>query len=488
MLERWDSSAKYTDGKKDYSVKISDVKNEVSMYANYNPAIVENKDWFKDYIFDRFVFIDAAYFEEINKGFTNQPGFNDSIESQYQKQYLTALYQKGQEILNKKAAESKFEIVKVSHILLAVNKFTNIKGETKQLSDADFQKLSAERENKALNLIDSLKASKNLDNEFSNIAATQSDDAGSAPAGGNVGYFTKGLMVKEFEEAVFSAKGKGLLDKPVKTSYGYHIIYITDPDQKKTMKEYEKSLGKDEYKKIEPYLQNSFYESERKQNYKEFYTVNISNKTIQLDGKDIKMEQLTDDAKLFEIYGKPYNWKRSKEIILYFIPTFMNDISIQSFNDQMINLRNFIHIVEVAKKNGIEKSKAFINDMIKFKDDSVKKVAAQIFEKDFVDASRSKITPDIMQNYYNTMKNSLTKNVNGKSVQMTYKEAENTIKDELEKSIIRQDYQQWKGDMKKKYKVTYDEKGIGTLQDIERDILKQGQKNLNQQSSNSNKK
>jgi len=45
--------------------------------------------------------------------------------------------------------------------------------------------------------------------------------------GGNLGWFGRGMMVKEFENAAFAGK-KGQIIGPVKTQFGYHIIRIDD--------------------------------------------------------------------------------------------------------------------------------------------------------------------------------------------------------------------------------------------------------------------
>ena len=61
---------------------------------------------------------------------------------------------------------------------------------------------------------------------FADLAKKESDDPGSAPKGGDVGYFSRGMMVKAFDDAVFRLKlneTSGL----VESDFGHHIIRLT---------------------------------------------------------------------------------------------------------------------------------------------------------------------------------------------------------------------------------------------------------------------
>ncbi len=55
------------------------------------------------------------------------------------------------------------------------------------------------------------------------MAKEFSIDSPSAKKDGNLGYFTRGMMVKPFEEAAFSLQ-IGQVSQPVKSEFGYHII------------------------------------------------------------------------------------------------------------------------------------------------------------------------------------------------------------------------------------------------------------------------
>jgi dolichyl-phosphooligosaccharide-protein glycotransferase len=78
----------------------------------------------------------------------------------------------------------------------------------------------------ALKIIEEIKEKANANN-FAELAMTYSEDAGSKDNGGQLGWFGKGAMVPEFEEAAFSLN-KGQISDPVKTQFGYHLILVLD--------------------------------------------------------------------------------------------------------------------------------------------------------------------------------------------------------------------------------------------------------------------
>lgn len=90
-----------------------------------------------------------------------------------------------------------------------------------------------EKEADAKSIIAQLKPLKGdaLKNKFIEIAKAKSTCA-SASEGGDLGYFTEGQMVPAFNDKAFSMKVKEFTTEPVKTQFGYHVIYIEDKKAK----------------------------------------------------------------------------------------------------------------------------------------------------------------------------------------------------------------------------------------------------------------
>lgn len=86
----------------------------------------------------------------------------------------------------------------------------------------------------------------NAGEDFSELAKEYSLDKGSKESGGELGFFGRGRMVKEFEDAAFALKTDEI-SEPIKSSHGYHIIQVLD---KKEAKEAKYEDNKDKVKDI----------------------------------------------------------------------------------------------------------------------------------------------------------------------------------------------------------------------------------------------
>ena len=80
-------------------------------------------------------------------------------------------------------------------------------------------------EDEAKAIIKELDKAKNLEEEFIKLAKEKSTGPSGAN-GGDLNFFTKKQMVPEFSEAAFSQKVGTVSKTPVKTQFGYHVIYV----------------------------------------------------------------------------------------------------------------------------------------------------------------------------------------------------------------------------------------------------------------------
>jgi peptidyl-prolyl cis-trans isomerase C len=68
--------------------------------------------------------------------------------------------------------------------------------------------------------------------DFAALAKEHSKDPASKDEGGELGFFTRGQMVPQFEEAAFTLKG-GEVSAPVQTQFGWHIIKVDERRERK---------------------------------------------------------------------------------------------------------------------------------------------------------------------------------------------------------------------------------------------------------------
>ena len=83
--------------------------------------------------------------------------------------------------------------------------------------------------------------------DFAALAKANSQDPGSRDSGGDLGWVDRGVMVKPFEDALFSMQA-GEVRGPVKTDFGYHVLQLREvkPGQGKSFEEVRDELAREE--------------------------------------------------------------------------------------------------------------------------------------------------------------------------------------------------------------------------------------------------
>lgn len=138
--------------------------------------------------------------------------------------------------------------VKVAHIM--INSADQLSDEEKEIKKKK---------------IDSIYSRLQAGDKFEDLTAL-SDDTGTAKKGGELSEFTTGRMVPEFETAAFALKNIGDYSKPVKTTFGWHIIKLIEKRPPESME--------DQKEKIKKTIER---DPERKGLVKEFVTIELKN-------------------------------------------------------------------------------------------------------------------------------------------------------------------------------------------------------------------
>ena len=104
----------------------------------------------------------------------------------------------------------------------------------KQAESVKAKHILVKTEADAKSIIATLKKAKDLKGEFVKLAAKKSTGP-SGPNGGELGWFDRTKMVKPFADAAFKLKKGDYTKTPVKTQFGYHVIFVEDKKEAKTM-------------------------------------------------------------------------------------------------------------------------------------------------------------------------------------------------------------------------------------------------------------
>jgi peptidyl-prolyl cis-trans isomerase C len=113
------------------------------------------------------------------------------------------------------AAKKDYEQVQARHILVAFKGSPALPPGKPELTE---EQAKAKAESLRKQIVDGTA-------KFEDVAKKESDDSGSGARGGDLGSFSKGQMVPEFDQAAFAAKDNEI-SPVVRTQFGYHIIQV----------------------------------------------------------------------------------------------------------------------------------------------------------------------------------------------------------------------------------------------------------------------
>ncbi|WP_277218145.1 peptidylprolyl isomerase [Peptoniphilus vaginalis] len=183
----------------DYNLFIDSLNPQLKQYFGGEEL---NKDVVNELVYQALLYEDA-----MEKGMDKEDEFIQVVEKT--KESMLKTYALGKLLAT---AEVKDEDIK--------RFYEDNKDAFKQAESADASHILVEEEDKAREIYEKIKNGgdfEELAKEFSTCPSKEK--------GGDLGTFTRGQMVKEFEDAVFENE-VGTITEPVKTQFGYHIIKI----------------------------------------------------------------------------------------------------------------------------------------------------------------------------------------------------------------------------------------------------------------------
>lgn len=198
----------------------------ISSGVTYDSLETNEQNMIKNRLIDKVLFVEVALKEGIDKS----KEFNDSIAQilEQRPDFSSQIDKIKEELVINMWLKTQMDGIIVSA------------SEAKKFYDENQEKFIAkaarharhilvDTQESASKIIDNLKSlnGEKLKEKF--ISLAKSDSVGpSGPNGGDLGIFTKGQMVPEFSKAVWNLKEGELTKEPVKTKFGYHVIYLED--------------------------------------------------------------------------------------------------------------------------------------------------------------------------------------------------------------------------------------------------------------------
>ncbi|MEW6584727.1 MAG: peptidylprolyl isomerase [Nitrospirota bacterium] len=258
--------AKKEDSKGAYLAKVgntkiteADLEREIKNLPEFAQKLFEGSAG-KEKFLDELVKKELLYQEAVKKGLDKDPEYQKKLDD-FKKLTLIG-------VLLEKEIETKAKVTDQD----VKDYYDKHRDQLSPVSQMRASHILVKTEGEAKNIVERLKKGE----DFAKIAQKSSIDTGSAKNGGDLGYFSQGQMVPEFEAAAARLK-VGEISEPVKTRFGHHIIKVTDKKMGKPL-EFEK-IKNNIYQRVVAERQKEFFDTYI-EDLKKSYKVEINKEAI----------------------------------------------------------------------------------------------------------------------------------------------------------------------------------------------------------------
>ena len=198
--------------------------------GRFNQVPADKQVEFRQQVLQQLIGTELVYGDAKKTGVLNSQEFKDEyvkVQERVKKQLAIQVWQKQQ-----------LDKVKVSDKELK-SYYNKNKEEFNEKESVHARHILVKTEDEAKKIILELKSLSGnaLQSKFIELAKSKSTGP-SGPKGGDLGYFAQGQMVPAFNDTVFKMKVGDVTKTPVKTQFGFHIIYLEDKKES-TVRKYE---------------------------------------------------------------------------------------------------------------------------------------------------------------------------------------------------------------------------------------------------------
>ena len=379
--------------------------------------------------------------------FTNDEEYQKSMEQQEQLLPYQLAYQKGQELIQKELTKQSVEMAEVSRIM-----FTN--GDPLQAGE-ELDGVSM------VSLLEELKTSENLLEDFPIMAEKYSQEPLGAQTGGYLGNIQKGQF-DSIDDIVFTKKSKDLYPEIVTGFDGSYIILVHTVAKKMKVSDLEKAGGLASLAGVEMnYI---------KDNFKYLYTVHPEKAdTYVFNKKEIEGVDIKDNQKLLKIWNKSYTAKQLAPVFEVLVgkstQEYTADIIImilaqyQTQAQLVSSLEQQLAIVFKGYSTSIKNSKEY-KDMLKENLNSMElEMVYQIMSEEVFKGVSTNVTDTELRGFYKVPGNQQVKSYseNGDPVYASFDESKEAMIQAILTSRMTLVQNGFRDDLNKKYSITWND-------------------------------